>query len=136
MFFSFRISPYLQERFALAMDAPSVQMVSIRGVHFVLVNSMAMEGDGCFLCRPAQIHLQQISSIFQAINFLPTNIMKHNLTDRLKCSKGAGKCKKGQRMNQYSRPILLQVDYYSHSLTSCALFSKISSTFQCIETRT
>ncbi|XP_065332755.1 metallophosphoesterase 1 [Cloeon dipterum] len=87
--FHYGISPYLQERFATAMDAPSVQILSRRGVHFVLVNSMAMEGDGCFLCRPAQIHLQQIST-------------------RLKCTKGTAKCKKIQKLSQYSKPILLQ----------------------------
>ncbi|KAF4528590.1 hypothetical protein B566_EDAN015810 [Ephemera danica] len=70
--FHYGISPYLQERFASAMDAPSVQMLSVRGVHFVLVNSMAME-------------------------------------DRLKCSKGITKCKKVQKLAQYSKPILLQL---------------------------
>jgi ethanolamine phosphate phosphodiesterase len=122
-----RISPYLQERFALAMDAPSVQMVSIRGVHFVLVNSMAMEGDGCFLCRPAQIHLQQISSISQPKYLIFMSVTEIFLTDRLKCSKGAVKCKNSQRMNQYSRPILLQVKLLSIFYT---LISKRAKMFQ------
>jgi hypothetical protein len=59
---AFRISPYLHERFASAFDAQSVRLVSVKGNHFVLVNSMAMEGDGCFLCRPAELQLQKISS--------------------------------------------------------------------------
>lgn len=59
---AFRISPYLHERFSSAFDAQSVQLVSVKGNHFVLVNSMAMEGDGCFLCRPAELQLQIISS--------------------------------------------------------------------------
>jgi len=62
-----RISPYLHERFASAFDAQSVRLVSVKGNHFVLVNSMAMEGDGCFLCRPAELQLQKISSKFPTI---------------------------------------------------------------------
>ena len=60
--FHYGISPYLSERFTTAFKSPSVQLISIRGNHFILLNSMAMEGDGCFLCRPAQIQLNQIAS--------------------------------------------------------------------------
>ncbi|KAJ9585291.1 hypothetical protein L9F63_002921, partial [Diploptera punctata] len=87
--FHYGISPYLHERFSSAFDAPSVRFVSIKGNHFVLVNSMAMEGDGCFLCRPAELLLQKISR-------------------RLKCTKGIGRCDRGMDLAQYSRPILLQ----------------------------
>ena len=62
--FHYGISPYLSERFISAFKSPSVQLISIRGNHFILINSMAMEGDGCFLCRPAQIQLNQIASMF------------------------------------------------------------------------
>lgn len=58
----FRISPYLNQRFVSAFESPAVQMISLRGNHFVLVNSMAMEGDGCFLCRPAEVELSKIES--------------------------------------------------------------------------
>ena len=47
-----------------AFNAPPIKMVSIRGNHFVLVNSMAMEGDGCFLCRQAEIKLMTIAGNF------------------------------------------------------------------------
>ena len=36
---------------------PSVDRFSVKGVQFVTVNSMAMEGDGCFLCRDAEARL-------------------------------------------------------------------------------
>ncbi|PSN54793.1 Metallophosphoesterase 1 [Blattella germanica] len=42
--FHYGISPYLHERFSSAFDAQSVRLVSVKGNHFVLVNSMAMEG--------------------------------------------------------------------------------------------
>lgn len=44
------------------MKAPSVKRVSMRGNHFVLMNSMALEGDGCFLCRPTEVAVNKISS--------------------------------------------------------------------------
>lgn len=59
--FRFRISPYLYERFSQAFEAPSVRLVSIAGNHFVLVNSMAMEGDGCFLCHHAEVQIHKIA---------------------------------------------------------------------------
>ncbi|XP_067002497.1 metallophosphoesterase 1 isoform X2 [Anabrus simplex] len=87
--FHYGISPYLQERFQSAFNAPPVHIVTIKGNHFVILNSMAMEGDGCFLCRPAELQLQKISR-------------------RLKCTRGIGKCEAGMELYQYSRPILLQ----------------------------
>lgn len=45
----------------MKMNTPSVQLVSVRGNHFVIINSMAMEGDGCFLCKEAEGLLKNIS---------------------------------------------------------------------------
>ena len=47
-------------RFKEAFDAPSVKLVEMRGVIFVLVNSMAMEGDGCNICKNAEEELQAL----------------------------------------------------------------------------
>uniref|UniRef100_A0A1B6C6R9 Metallophosphoesterase 1 homolog n=1 Tax=Clastoptera arizonana TaxID=38151 RepID=A0A1B6C6R9_9HEMI len=87
--FHYGISQYLKDRFVRAFNAPSVRLISVAGNHFVLINSMAMEGDGCFLCRPAELQLNKI-------------------TARLQCTKGIGKCKQGMHLKHYSRPILLQ----------------------------
>ncbi|XP_034942432.1 metallophosphoesterase 1 isoform X2 [Chelonus insularis] len=90
MGFHYVITPYLNQRFVDGMKAPNVRRVSIRGNHFVLINSMALEGDGCFLCRPTEIALNKIS--------------KH-----LKCAKGVGTgCSKPNVIKRYSRPIILQ----------------------------
>ncbi|XP_063978966.1 metallophosphoesterase 1 [Diachasmimorpha longicaudata] len=89
MGFHYVITPYLNQRFMNAMKAPSVKRVTIRGNHFVLVNSMAMEGDGCFLCRSAEVALNKIA--------------KH-----LKCARGIGECNELKSIDRYSRPILLQ----------------------------
>ncbi|XP_046481548.1 per1-like protein PGAP5 isoform X1 [Neodiprion pinetum] len=90
MGFHYKIIPYLNQRFVNAMNAPSVKRVSVRGNHFVLMNSMALEGDGCFLCKPTEMALNRIAK-------------------QLKCTKGIGSsCKSKDILKQYSKPILLQ----------------------------
>lgn len=58
------MDPYLQMRFQTAFNSSPVQLVSLRGNHFVLVSSMALQGDGCFLCKPAEAELSRIESMF------------------------------------------------------------------------
>lgn len=87
--FHYRITPHLMKRFEESMDAPPVRLVSLRGNHFILVNSMAMEGDGCSLCSRA---VRQIDKI----------------KDLLKCSSGSSLCKGKTKLERYSRPILMQ----------------------------
>ncbi|CAH0557249.1 unnamed protein product [Brassicogethes aeneus] len=89
--FHYGVSPYLNQRFVTAFNSAAVQLISLRGVHFILVNSMALEGDGCFLCKPAEQQLNKIERILQ-------------------CSKGKyfEKCDKKNRLDVYSKPILMQ----------------------------
>lgn len=89
--FHYRINPYLNFRFEDGFNTPPVKIVTMRGNHFVLINSMAMEGDGCFLCKPAEKELAHIERI-------------------LKCSKDIhyGNCKNITRLEKYSKPILMQ----------------------------
>ncbi|XP_066594537.1 metallophosphoesterase 1 isoform X2 [Prorops nasuta] len=91
MGFHYAITPYLNQRFINSMKTPSVRRISLRGNHFVLINSMALEGDGCFLCRPTEIALNKIA--------------KH-----LKCAKNmlSQDCDKANTITRYSRPIILQ----------------------------
>lgn len=60
-FWYYRISDYNRRRFDKAFSTSPVQMVHIDGVTFVLLNSMAMEGDGCNLCSQAINDLEDIS---------------------------------------------------------------------------
>ncbi|GBP92748.1 Ras GTPase-activating-like protein IQGAP2 [Eumeta japonica] len=76
------------ERFARLLRSPSVQLLTIRDNHFVLVNSMALHGDSCNLCTEAR----------QAIN---------NISDILECSRNDD-CRPTKKRIQYSRPILMQ----------------------------
>ncbi|KAF2905570.1 hypothetical protein ILUMI_00618 [Ignelater luminosus] len=87
--FHYRISPYLNQRFVSGFNSSAVQLITLRGNHFVLVNSMALEGDGCFLCRAAELQLSQIEKI-------------------LKCASGRGSCDGKTRLKIYSKPILMQ----------------------------
>ncbi|XP_076648617.1 per1-like protein PGAP5 [Halictus rubicundus] len=88
--FHYVITPFLNQRFMDGLKAPSVKRVSIRGNHFVLINSMALEGDGCFLCRSTEIALNKIAT-------------------HLNCAKGTGNhCDKTNAISRYSRPIILQ----------------------------
>ncbi|RWS13236.1 hypothetical protein B4U79_01001 [Dinothrombium tinctorium] len=45
--------PYLRVRFEKAFNSSLVEMFEIKGVKFVVVNSMALEGDDCHLCYEA-----------------------------------------------------------------------------------
>ncbi|XP_025414229.1 metallophosphoesterase 1 isoform X2 [Sipha flava] len=88
--FHYSIIPQLEKRFNNAFNSSSVQLISKRNVHFVLINSMAMEMDGCFLCYTAKLKLKQISN-------------------QLKCIEKGIACSKNMMLDgSYSKPILLQ----------------------------
>ena len=48
-------------RFASAFESPSVELIEERGNVFVLLNSMAMDGDDCNMCNQAEQLLRDIS---------------------------------------------------------------------------
>jgi len=64
---SYSITPHLEKRFNKVFNTTPVELISRRNVHFVSVNSMAMEMDGCFLCHAAKLKLNIISSKFKYI---------------------------------------------------------------------
>ncbi|KAF5279751.1 hypothetical protein FQA39_LY05441 [Lamprigera yunnana] len=85
--FHYKITPYLNQRFVNGFNSSGVQVITMKGTHFVLVNSMALEGDGCFLCKDTELQLSHIEKI-------------------LKCLKGNKTCEKNN-LKKYSRPILM-----------------------------
>ncbi|XP_063843758.1 metallophosphoesterase 1-like isoform X1 [Scylla paramamosain] len=90
--FHYSVNPYLLDRFQHTFDVGPVKLVQIAGVTFIILNSMAMEGDECFLCKPAKNKVKVISR-------------------QLKCAKGDKEaCKYWQNpvLQQFSRPVLLQ----------------------------
>lgn len=61
-FFFNRMHPYLVRRFSETFNTSSIRMITRKNNHFVLVNSMALEKDGCDLCRHAEEQIRQITS--------------------------------------------------------------------------
>lgn len=51
------------ERFRKMLNASTVQFLTIKDSHFVLLNSMAMEGDTCSLCLEARSEISKISGM-------------------------------------------------------------------------
>ncbi len=49
------------QRFYRSFNTSSVQLLRLRGVPFVTVNSMALENDGCSLCLDAEKKIKLVS---------------------------------------------------------------------------
>lgn len=62
---SSRVDSQKQHRFNHAFSAPSVRMVRANGVIFILLNSMAFEGDNCDMCVEAR---RQLKKLTQSLN--------------------------------------------------------------------
>jgi hypothetical protein len=50
-------------RFQEAFNTSAVRLVRLKDVNFVLINSMAMEMDGCFLCEEAVQQLKEVEGL-------------------------------------------------------------------------
>jgi len=90
--FHYVITPELDKRFRKAFNSSSVQTVRLKGNTFILINSMSMERDGCFLCQGAVRKLQKVSEKLSC----DKNPQNHNC-DQLNYTR-----------REYSQPILLQ----------------------------
>ncbi|XP_069885732.1 metallophosphoesterase 1 isoform X5 [Dipodomys merriami] len=88
--FHYQMNRYLVKRFEKVFN--SERLFSWKGVNFVMVNSVALEGDGCDICSQAEAELIEISR-------------------KLNCSQkqvqGSGQCGGGQQL-PLSAPVLLQ----------------------------
>lgn len=61
--FHYAAHPKMIGRFEKEFMTTGVDLFTIgEGVHFISINSVAMQGDGCHLCEPAQEELKNISS--------------------------------------------------------------------------
>lgn len=57
--FHYQMSKYRIKRFEKVFG--SERLFSLKGVNFVMVNSVAMEGDGCTICSEEEAELREIS---------------------------------------------------------------------------
>lgn len=88
--FHYRMYSYFLDRFADKFNHTGVELVSIRDIHFIIINSMAMENDGCEFCSKAMKELDIISR-------------------KLKCLKIPEKCGLDPlKAPKYSSPIIMQ----------------------------
>ncbi|XP_065356655.1 metallophosphoesterase 1 homolog [Calliphora vicina] len=90
--FHYKMHPYFIDRFERNFNNSGVQLYTMHGNHFIFINSMAMENDGCEFCEGA-------------INELK------NTADKLNCLKSPKDCtdiKTLENHQHYSRPIVLQ----------------------------
>ena len=55
------MTTYKVHRFEKVFNFTSGKLITRKGTNFVLVNSVAMEGDGCTLCRTAEAKLVALS---------------------------------------------------------------------------
>ena len=59
--FHYAVSPYLDSRFRKAFHTESVELKELdNGVPVITINSVAFEGDSCFLCTEAVKNLQKV----------------------------------------------------------------------------
>jgi hypothetical protein len=64
----------VDKRFRDAFKTKAVEHKTIKGVPFVIKNSMALEGDGCFLCNTAVQSLKKVKEKLSSKNGSQTEI--------------------------------------------------------------
>ena len=100
--FHYAVTPFLENRFERAFDVSSVDRFSVRGIQFVSVNSMAMEGDGCFLCRDAEERLEKVARELECA------AKREDCEVEYDFNSAAGGRSGGNEAAEFGRPILLQ----------------------------
>ncbi|XP_076470405.1 metallophosphoesterase 1-like [Babylonia areolata] len=93
--FHYMITPHKRQRFEEAFGSRSVGMLKVKGIVFILLNSMAMEGDKCDMCRETRKALGKVALQLQC-----AKRAKAGRSEREECRK--------YRTFQYSKPVLLQ----------------------------
>ena len=59
--FHYAVTPYLDSRFRQAFQTESVQLKLLdEDIPVVLINSVAFEGDSCFLCKTTEARLAKV----------------------------------------------------------------------------
>ena len=88
--FHYDVTNYKRKRFygAFNLDTSGVRRFTIKNVHFVLIDSLAMHGDECQFCAPAMKKVETVSN-------------------ELKCMEDKDNCEFSYSY-EYSHPILLQ----------------------------
>lgn len=64
--------PFFMGRFEEAFNNTGVQMYTLQDNHFIFINSMAMENDGCHFCETAKMELNNIAGNY---NLTPLQVV-------------------------------------------------------------
>ncbi|KAH8265724.1 hypothetical protein KR026_003600 [Drosophila bipectinata] len=67
--FHYKMHPFFISRFEKHLNHSLVTLYTNKQIHFVMINSMAMEADGCRICTQAQEQLRNLSRILQCMKF-------------------------------------------------------------------
>ncbi|XP_060631010.2 metallophosphoesterase 1 isoform X1 [Anolis sagrei] len=59
--FHYEMTAFKLERFSKVFNFSSEKLITRKGINFVLVNSVALEGDGCMICKNAEAKLIELS---------------------------------------------------------------------------
>ncbi|NXO02740.1 MPPE1 Metallophosphoesterase, partial [Rhinopomastus cyanomelas] len=70
--FHYEMTTYKVNRFEKVFNFTSGKLITRKGVNFVLVNSVAMEGDGCAPCRASEAKLEALSLTLNCSQQKPT----------------------------------------------------------------
>ena len=92
--FHYSVTGYKRKRFYTAFgidDTSGVRRFSIKNVHFILVDSLAMHGDQCYFCAPAMKRVKVVSKQLHCMKYKSDQCDKLTYPD-----------------SEYSKPILLQ----------------------------
>jgi hypothetical protein len=73
-----RTIPLKNERFKKAFNTSAVRLLRLKGINFVLINSMAMEMDSCFLCEEGRTELNAVQGMpLKKIIFKRHRLLSH-----------------------------------------------------------
>ncbi|XP_064006313.1 metallophosphoesterase 1 isoform X3 [Pogoniulus pusillus] len=104
--FHYEMTAYKVNRFEKVFNFTSGKLITRKGINFILVNSVAMEGDGCALCRASEAKLVALS------HQLNCSQQKPNRSDK--------RCSNVEKLPS-SEPILLQhYPLYRESDAECS----------------
>ena len=68
--FHYAVNPYLDTRFKEAFKTKAVQLsVLDKTIPIVRINSMAFEGDSCFLCKEAKKNIETVKKKLKVYSF-------------------------------------------------------------------
>ncbi|XP_038664595.1 metallophosphoesterase 1 [Scyliorhinus canicula] len=80
--FHYEMDLYKLQRFEEVFNFTSAKVVTKKGINFVLVNSIALQGDGCSICEKVEKDLHQLSLALNCSRQLDPNHSNENCKEK------------------------------------------------------